>query len=220
MARETEPKLTRQMTLSEFDALFPNEEACCTYLLRAPMAAGVHCPRCGNDHVYASKARPWHWQCKKCGKQPLALSLLAQDRNDLRGNQKTVAQWFKVLHLMLTSKKGISALQIHRMIGTGSYRNRLVHVHALAWRAQRPRRSSNLWASSKSMKRSSAARKRISISANAIPTILRQGQGHCHRRDLAQGQRRLSDDREGGSRHDDAFRSQGRGSQSRTGRHR
>ena len=31
--------------------------------------------------------------------------------------------WFKVLHLMLTWKKGISALQIHRMLGTGSYRS-------------------------------------------------------------------------------------------------
>ena len=31
--------------------------------------------------------------------------------------------WFKVLHLMLTSKKGITALQIHRMLGTGSYRS-------------------------------------------------------------------------------------------------
>ena len=29
--------------------------------------------------------------------------------------------WFKVIYFMLTSKKGISALQIHRMIGTGSY---------------------------------------------------------------------------------------------------
>ena len=29
--------------------------------------------------------------------------------------------WFKVLYLMLTSKKSISALQIHRMIGYGSY---------------------------------------------------------------------------------------------------
>jgi IS1 family transposase len=29
--------------------------------------------------------------------------------------------WFKVIYLMLTSKKGISALQIHRMMGFGSY---------------------------------------------------------------------------------------------------
>jgi len=29
--------------------------------------------------------------------------------------------WFKVIYLMLTSKKGIAALQVHRMFGFGSY---------------------------------------------------------------------------------------------------
>ena len=36
--------------------------------------------------------------------------------------KKPLLQWFKVLHLMLTSKKGISALQVHRMLGYGSYK--------------------------------------------------------------------------------------------------
>jgi hypothetical protein len=39
--------------------------------------------------------------------------------------------WFKVLYLMLTSKKGISALQIHRMIGSGSYRTAWFICHRL-----------------------------------------------------------------------------------------
>ena len=29
--------------------------------------------------------------------------------------------WFKVIYLMLTSKKSIAALQVHRMFGFGSY---------------------------------------------------------------------------------------------------
>ena len=39
--------------------------------------------------------------------------------------------WFKVLYLMLTRKKGISALQIHRMIGTGSYQTAFYMCHRL-----------------------------------------------------------------------------------------
>jgi hypothetical protein len=39
--------------------------------------------------------------------------------------------WFKVLYFMLTSKKGISALQIHRMVGTGSYRTAWYMCHRL-----------------------------------------------------------------------------------------
>lgn len=34
---------------------------------------------------------------------------------------KPIREWCKVVHLMLTSKKGISALQIQRMMGFGSY---------------------------------------------------------------------------------------------------
>ena len=51
--------------------------------------------------------------------------------------KKPLRTWFKVLHLMLTSKKGMSALQIHRLIGTGTYRKRVVYVHeATRWNAR------------------------------------------------------------------------------------
>src|SRR6202021_148035 len=35
---------------------------------------------------------------------------------------KPLRDWFKVMHLMLTSKKGMSALQIMRYMGFGSYK--------------------------------------------------------------------------------------------------
>ena len=37
---------------------------------------------------------------------------------------KPLRQWFKVVHLMLTSKKGMSALQIMRYMGFGATRPR------------------------------------------------------------------------------------------------
>jgi transposase-like protein len=120
--RRTEPKLVPQLTLSEFEGMFPDEESCWTYLFSRRWPAGVKCPRCGNDHVYESTARPWHWQCKKCGKDnrsPYRFSL--KTGTIFEETKKPLRMWFKVLHLMLTSKKGISALQIHRMLGTGKY---------------------------------------------------------------------------------------------------
>jgi transposase-like protein len=120
--RKTEPKLVPQLTLSEFEGMFPDEESCWTYLFSRRWPAGVKCPRCGNDHVYESTARPWHWQCKKCGKDnrsPYRFSL--KTGTIFEETKKPLRMWFKVLHLMLTSKKGISALQIHRMLGTGKY---------------------------------------------------------------------------------------------------
>ena len=67
--QDGEPKFTRQMTVSQFDAMFPDEQACWTYLLLRRWPVGPKCPRCNNDHVYESTARPWHWQCKKCGQR-------------------------------------------------------------------------------------------------------------------------------------------------------
>ncbi len=46
--QEHEPKFVRQMTLAEFDALFPNEDACKQYLTERRWPDGVKCPRCGN----------------------------------------------------------------------------------------------------------------------------------------------------------------------------
>ena len=39
--------------------------------------------------------------------------------------------WFKTIYLMLTSKKGISSLQIHRMMGFGSYSTALYMCHRI-----------------------------------------------------------------------------------------
>jgi len=122
--KDTEPTLGHQMALAEFDRAFPDEQACRTYLMLRRWPDGPHCPRCDNTRVYESVKRPWHWQCKKCGKDnrsPYRFALTT--KTIFEETKKPLLMWFKVLHLMLTSKKGISALQIHRMLGTGSYRS-------------------------------------------------------------------------------------------------
>jgi transposase-like protein len=127
-----QPKFTRQMTLHEFDRLFPDEDSCRQYLARHRWPSGATCPRCGKpDHVY-SIAKPWHWECSntKCRKgNAYRFSLLV---GTIYENTKIpLLIWFKVLYMMLTSKKGISALQIHRVIGTGSYGTAFYMCHRL-----------------------------------------------------------------------------------------
>src|SRR5579872_1548245 len=118
-----EPKFTRQITYAQFDAMFPNEEACWTYLMTRRWPNGVRCARCGNEKVYESKARPWHWQCMNCGPKPRSPYRFSLKTGTIFEETKTpLLVWFKVLFLMLTSKKGISALQIHRILGYGSYK--------------------------------------------------------------------------------------------------
>ena len=118
------PKPVHQMTERDFETRFPfgDEDACKAYLKARRWPDGVHCPRCGNPKVYDLKSRQWHWQCTQCapgGSTGYRFSVIAG--TIFENTNKPLRDWFKVVHLMLTSKKGISALQIQRQMGFGSY---------------------------------------------------------------------------------------------------
>lgn len=125
---EAEPKVVHQLTLGEFEQMFPDEDSCKAYLVQHRWPNGVTCPRCGNEKVYKAK-RAWSWECHKCGPHPYRFSLYV--RTIFENTNYPLRTWFKVLHLMLTSKKGISALQVHRLIGSGSYRTAWFMCHRL-----------------------------------------------------------------------------------------
>ena len=49
MAREKQTKPIQQMTIREWEAAFPNEEACDAYLVAHRWPHGITCPRCGSS---------------------------------------------------------------------------------------------------------------------------------------------------------------------------
>jgi transposase-like protein/ribosomal protein L37AE/L43A len=115
------PKPVHQMTIAQFEATFPDEDACRAYLIARRWSKGVSCPRCGNAEVYAL-ASGYHWQCTACapgGSTGYRFSHIAG--TIFENTNKPLREWFRVTHLMLTSKKGISALQVQRVMGFGSY---------------------------------------------------------------------------------------------------
>ena len=121
MARR--PKPVHQLTSAQFEGLFPvgDEESCQRYLVARRWPNGVACPRCGNAELYdASSYKPFHWQCRACAPQGYRFSCIAG--TIFENTNKPLRDWFKVTHLMLTSKKGMSALQIMRFMGFGSYK--------------------------------------------------------------------------------------------------
>jgi predicted RNA-binding Zn-ribbon protein involved in translation (DUF1610 family) len=105
-----QPRFTHQMTDAEFEELFPTDEACKAYLTDRLWSDGiVKCPRCGKDKVWTLKTCPFHWQCNQCGPRDYRFSVLVGTAFENRN--VGLRQWFKVIHLMLTGKKGIAALQ-------------------------------------------------------------------------------------------------------------
>src|SRR5580692_4050872 len=115
-------KAVHQLTSAQFDAMFPvgDDDACKAYLVARRWPTGVACPRCGNTELYdASSYKSFHWQCRACAVNGYRFSCIAG--TIFENTNKPLREWFRVTHLMLTSKKGISALQIQRMMGFGSY---------------------------------------------------------------------------------------------------
>lgn len=123
MKAKRRPKPVHQMTNAQFEDRFPmgDETACKAYLVARRWPNGVHCPRCGNADLYdASSYQEFHWQCRACAPQGYRFSCIAG--TIFENTNKSLRDWFKVTHLMLTSKKGMSALQIMRFMGFGSYK--------------------------------------------------------------------------------------------------
>ncbi len=105
-------------TIVEFDRQFSDEEACKQFLALCRWPDGVTCPRCKRkERVYALKARPFHWTCCNAdcgGRKGYRFSVLTA--TVFENTKIPLKLWFKVAYMMLTSKKGVSALQVHRVI--------------------------------------------------------------------------------------------------------
>jgi hypothetical protein len=102
------------LKLSDLQGLFPTEDACREFLTKHRWPEGVECPRCGNRKVYALKHRPFHWQCHGCAKKGYRFSVITG--TVFENTKYPLRTWFTVAFMMLHSKKGMSALQIKRMV--------------------------------------------------------------------------------------------------------
>ena len=124
------PKPVHQLTSAQFDAMFPvgDEDACRTYLIARRWPEGVNCPRCGNVKVY-KLASGYHWQCEACAKDGYRFSCIAG--TIFENTNKPLRDWFKITHLILTSKKGMSARQLGRYMGFGSVKTAWLMAHKI-----------------------------------------------------------------------------------------
>jgi transposase-like protein len=96
--------------------IFTNEEAARKHFEATRWPNGPYCPYCGQfDRVSAfggkSMGEGWY-HCKDCRKKFTALVGTVLERSHI-----PLTKWLLAMHLMCSSKKGISAHQLHRMLG-------------------------------------------------------------------------------------------------------
>jgi transposase-like protein len=130
MTRAKQTRQIMQMSIAQWEAAFPDEAACDAYLVAQRWPDGVYCPRCGSEKVYPLKTMEFKWECPECREggayrfSHLVGTIFENTNVDLR-------QWFRVIHMMLTAKKGVSARQIHRVMGFGSYKTAWYMCHRI-----------------------------------------------------------------------------------------
>jgi len=111
------------MNLIDIANNFANENEARAFLEEILWPEGPVCPHCGIvDNAYKLEARKESkrpvrqgvWKCRDCSKQfTVTVGTIFED------SHIPLHKWLMAIHLMNASKKGISAHQIHRMLGLG-----------------------------------------------------------------------------------------------------
>lgn len=115
-SKTTQPSITQRY----LDTYLATDDDCMAFLVHHRWPEGVRCPRCQSEKVH-KLSKPWKWQCKQCAKNGYRFSPLVG--TIFENTNVGMSVWFKVIFAMCHSKKGISALQIYRMVG-GKYPNK------------------------------------------------------------------------------------------------
>jgi ribosomal protein L37AE/L43A len=104
-------------SLSEFEQRFGDEAACAQYLAAARWPDGFVCPGCGRTKAWRLETDPWTYECACCGHQTSVTAGTIMHQSKL-----PLTTWFWAAYVMATQPNGISANQLQRELGLGSYK--------------------------------------------------------------------------------------------------
>ncbi len=109
------------MNLSELSKL--NEDQARETLERIRWSAGVVCPHCGcvdgHTKLQGKKHRPGVWKCNNGCAQQFSVTI----GTVMEGSHLPIRIWLMAFSILCSAKKGVSALQLQRQLGLGSYRS-------------------------------------------------------------------------------------------------
>ena len=114
------------MNYFEFSKRFPTENSAIDYIVETKYKDGYVCPKCGCVHkkIYRQNYDRRKLYCDNCKYEFSALTgtIFENTHLDLR-------MWLYAINLVNISRKGVSALQLQRELGMGSYRSawRMLH---------------------------------------------------------------------------------------------
>lgn len=103
------------MNLLDFVTQYPDEESCKAKFKEMRDKHGVVCPRCGSTEHYWKRDKE-NYECKNCGRRQSLRS-----NTVMHGSQLPFRYWFIAIHLLTSTKKSFSALELQRQLGHKYY---------------------------------------------------------------------------------------------------
>ena len=113
------------MNLLNFIKDYPDEESCKLKYKELRDQVGVVCSKCSSKEHYW-KSDKWQYECKRCGKRTTLRSGTA-----MHGSQLSFRYWFISIHLLTSTKKSFSALELQRQLGHKRYEPIWAMLHKL-----------------------------------------------------------------------------------------
>jgi transposase-like protein len=112
------------------DPIFHDEEIARRHFEALRWPDGPICPHCGSfnnaTEMKGKSTRPGVYKCKDCRKPFTATIGTLYERSHI-----PLHKWLLAAHLVCSSKKGMSAHQLWRMLGFGSYRTAWFMAHRI-----------------------------------------------------------------------------------------
>src|SRR5271163_3270227 len=122
------------MTINLTNPIFKDEAAAVAHMEADRWPNGVTCPLCGMDTVtkMGGQTQAGMFLCNGCRDKFTVRTGTVFERSHI-----PLHKWLMATHIMAASKKSVSALQLQRMLGLGSYRTAWFMCHRIR-EAMRP----------------------------------------------------------------------------------
>jgi transposase-like protein len=121
-------------TATEFEARFATEEDCRAYWIQARWGGEPACVRCNSKRVWTIRDGTT-FECADCGHQTSLTSGTVLEKT-----RKPLKVWFRAVFEISTRRTGISAKDLQRIMGFGSYKTAWSWLHKLRAALVRPER--------------------------------------------------------------------------------
>lgn len=112
MSKTTREYDQKRFTFTDFDRMFPDDDACLDWLRAHLYPNGIYCKVCKTTRKHHKVASRKSYSCDHCGHHvhPTAGTIFHKSSTSLK-------TWFHAIYLMASTRCGISAKQIERQTG-------------------------------------------------------------------------------------------------------